>query len=96
METTIGTNHLNYLTRAQHLGEWLQGERVRLEHELRYVITRTQLLDAEIQAFLRGSYGLDAQQNPATIDVERGVIVTPNQQQNEEVGEPEPAPPAQP
>lgn len=90
-DISIGDNHKDYLARAQHLGEHLMAERSRLEAELRYVVGQAQRLDAELKAFLQQSYGLDAQHVPVSIDIERGMLVTPDEPASALEPEPEPA-----
>lgn len=75
---TIQPEHLPAMSRLQHVLEWLQSEQARLQVELQAVARAGAQKQAELVAFLQQSYGLDAQHVPWTLDVERGVIVTPD------------------
>lgn len=77
-QTTIQPEHLPHLARQQHVLEWLQGERARLEQELRHVLRQGEQQEHILTAFLRSAYDLDAQSTPYTLDVEQGVITTPD------------------
>lgn len=71
------------MARLQHVLEWLQAERARLESELSHVLQAGEREQAKLIALLQHVYGLDAQHVPVTVDVERGVIVTPDEPPDE-------------
>jgi hypothetical protein len=77
-ETSIGDNHRAYLAKVQHVGEWLAGELARVEAEYRLVQQQAQRHAAEFTAFVQRNYGLDAAHQSVTLDVERGVLITPD------------------
>lgn len=76
-ETTIGDNHRDLVMRYQHVLEWLQRERARLDSELQHVTAQGQRTQAEMLTFLGQTYGVDVRA-PLTIDADRGVIITPD------------------
>lgn len=82
-EISIGDNHKPYLTRIQHLGEYLNTERARIENEYRCVMGQLQRLDSEFTTFLEQSYHLEPHHMPVTLDTERGVIVTADNEDKE-------------
>lgn len=75
-QTTIQPEHLPHLARHQHVLEWLQGERARLEQELQHVLRQGQEQEQRLAFFLRAAYGLDTADY--TLDAEQGVITTPD------------------
>lgn len=77
-DISIGNNHLAYLARMEHVGEWLQAEMARIEMERRTIMGQAQRHSAELIAFLQQSYGIDAQHVPVTVDTARGVLITPD------------------
>lgn len=90
-ETIISAEHREPLARQQHVLEWLLGERAKAEAEyaravaaLQHILQTGQREQNELAAFLAQHYGVDPAQT-WTLDVERGVVSTPD---------PEPAPAA--
>ncbi|MGZ6321552.1 MAG: hypothetical protein ACXWQR_19890 [Ktedonobacterales bacterium] len=79
MDISIGDNHKAALSNAQQHIQWLQGEQARLETELRYVSRQSQQAQVELIAFLQQAYGFDAQHTAFSLDMERGVIVVPDE-----------------
>ena len=77
-ETPIQPEHAPVMARMTHVLEWLSSERVRLEAELQHVREAGQREESKLLALLQQGYGLNAQHVPVTVDVERGVLVTPD------------------
>jgi len=77
MEITIGANHRDQLARQQHILEWLQQERARMEAEYAHVQASTERVQQQLLGFLVQVYGIDPAQ-PVTINTERGVLVVPD------------------
>ncbi|HEX9413445.1 MAG TPA: hypothetical protein VF916_08055 [Ktedonobacterales bacterium] len=91
-ETPIQEEHKPALARAQHVLEWLQGERARLEAEFAQILAQGQREQAKLVAFLGEHYGVDLAVG-FTLDTERGVIVTPDAAAAEAAPEPAPETP---
>jgi hypothetical protein len=77
-EISIGDNHKAYIARQQHVLEWLQQERARLEHDLMHVIESGARVQNEVLAFIGQTYGVSGSPH-LTIDSERGVILVPDE-----------------
>ena len=80
-ETIIKAEHRPPLARQQHVLEWLQAEAQRLQAELMQVMAQGQREQQKLQAFLQVNYSIAGQ--GWTLDAERGVIVTPDEEQAE-------------
>jgi hypothetical protein len=82
----IQPEHRPQLARLQHVLEWLQGERARIEAELAHVAAQGQRTEAQLRTVLLRAYGI-APQQPFTLDADAGTITVPHA----EPEQPEPA-----
>lgn len=89
-EIAIQPEHQAQLARMQHVLEWLQAERARIEGEYTHVLRQGQQAQAQLGAFLEQAYGLAAHAlTGVMLDVEHGVIRTPDAATPEPATEPE-------
>jgi hypothetical protein len=88
----ITDEHKPALARLQHILEWLQAERARIETEAAHIAAQGQRVESQLVAILMRNYGIDAQAAPFTLDTEAGTITTPDAPASAEpTQEPEPA-----
>ena len=79
MVTDIAPNHLPELRRSQHILEWLQSERARVEAEMVTIAQQWQREESKLRTLLAQGYGITGQ---FTLDADAGTITTPGDAPN--------------
>jgi hypothetical protein len=77
MKISIGTNHIDSLKRSQHILEWLQDERARVESEMVTIAQQWQREETKLRTFLAQTYNITG---PFTLDADAGFIETPEKE----------------
>jgi hypothetical protein len=75
MITSIGINHKAQLARSQHVMEWLQQERARVQAEAAILERQWQQEELKLRSFLSQVYNVTGD---FTLDAEAGTIETPD------------------
>jgi hypothetical protein len=88
MITSIGINHKAQLARSQHVMEWLQQERGRVQAEAAILERQWQQEELKLRAFLANSYHITG---PFTLDTDKGTIETPDPEPEKVDVKPQPA-----
>jgi hypothetical protein len=70
----ITPEHLSQFSRSQHVLEWLQSEKDRIQAEMVTVAQQWQREEAKLRSLLSQHYGIVG---PFTLDAEAGTVSTP-------------------
>lgn len=79
MEISIGDNHKTAILLMQHTAQFFAAEAQRLQAETAYVLRQRNQAQGELIAFLQRAYGVDAAHVAVSVDLDRGMIIVPDE-----------------